>query len=157
MYYSMSSPNKLDSLDLELISHIQKDARIQYRKLVEITGKSLGTVSNRIQKLVDSGVIKAWTIQIDAEKIGYDLTILINIQIDVKFLDEVNTHLSQIPELIAIYNVTGDYDITAIARVKSRSHLDQVIHRILETDHIQRTSSNVVLRTLKEDFRVYME
>ncbi len=147
----------LDKIDLELISYLQKDARTQYRKLVELTGKSLGTISNRIQRLVDNGIIKEWTIQVDAEKLGYDLTIIINIQIDVKYLDEVNLHLKKIPELIAIYNVTGEFDITAIARVRTRSHLDAVIHKILDTDHIRRTSSNMVLRTLKEDFRVFLE
>ena len=148
---------QLDELDLEIISHLQKDARIQYRKLVEVTGKSLGTISNRIQKMIDTGVLKGWTVQVDPEKLGYDLTIIINIQIDVKYLDSVNNHLSSIPELIAIYNVTGEFDITAIARVRTRKHLDAVIHKILATDHIRRTSSNMVLRTLKEDFRVYLE
>ncbi|RMG37818.1 MAG: Lrp/AsnC family transcriptional regulator [Methanobacteriota archaeon] len=147
----------LDELDTMIIQQLMQDSRIQYRKLVELTGKSLGTVSNRIQRLQDLGIIKHWTVLVDPEKIGFDLTVLINIQIDVKFLDTVNEHLSGIPELVAIYNITGEFDITAIARVRSRRHLDAVIHRILETDHIRRTSSNVVLRILKENFRLQME
>ncbi len=66
-----------------------------------------------------------------------------------------NKELIKIPELVAIYNVTGNYDITTVGRFQNRQHLDKTIHRIIGIPNIQRTSSNLALRTIKEDFKVY--
>ncbi|MDH5402226.1 MAG: Lrp/AsnC family transcriptional regulator [Candidatus Heimdallarchaeota archaeon] len=152
----METPtHQLDDTDLWIIKQLQIDSRTQYRQLAKETGKSLGTIANRIQKLHENGVLNNWSIMVDPEKLGFDLTIVINIEIDVKFLDEINKQIRQIQELFAIYNVTGNFDIIAFGRFYNREHLDRVIHRIINIQHIRRTSSNVVLRNLKEDFRVY--
>ena len=108
------------------------DSRVQYRELVEITGKSLGTISNRINKLIDYGVIKNFTINVNPELVGIDLTTIINIKIDPKFLDEINQELSSFSELIAVYNITGEFDILAIGRFYNRRHLDKIIKRIIK-------------------------
>lgn len=141
----------LDDLDKFILRELQKDSRKQYRELASEQDKALGTISNRIQRLMQLGIIKNWTINVDPELVGIDFTTIINIKIDVKFLDKVNEHLRKIPELIAIYNVTGENDIIAIGRFYNRKHLDSTIHVIINIPHIQRTSSNICLRTLKED------
>lgn len=141
----------LDEVDYQILRELQKDSRKQYRDIAKMVGKSLGTISNRVQKMIKEGIIKNWTINIDPEKVGIDLTTIINLKIDVKFLDNVNRQLAMIPELVAIYNITGDNDIMAIGRFYNRRHLDRTIHKILNIPNIQRTSSHICLRTLKED------
>lgn len=146
---------ELDETDIHILNELQVDCRKQYRALAKETGKALGTIANRIQKLDENGIIESWSVRVNSEKVGFDLTCAINIQIDVKELDHINNELKKIPELVAIYNVTGDYDVLAIGRFIDRRHLDKTIHRIININHIQKTSSHVMLRTLKEDFRVY--
>jgi DNA-binding Lrp family transcriptional regulator len=141
----------LDELDYYILRELQKDSRKQYRELAKEKDKALGTISNRVQRLQHLGVIKNWTINVDPELVGIDFTTIINIKIDVKHLDAINEQLTKIPELIAIYNVTGENDIIAIGRFYNRKHLDLTIHKIINIPHIQRTSSNICLRTLKED------
>ncbi len=147
---------QFDLIDRIILQRLQENARINYKALADETRKSMGTISNRIQKLLAEGVIKDFSIITDPERIGYDLTAIINIQIDVKHLDFINQELKKIEDLFAIYNITGDYDILAIGRFLSRTHLDQTIHRIISIPHIQRTSTTIALRTLKEDFRVHI-
>ncbi|MHA2090060.1 MAG: Lrp/AsnC family transcriptional regulator [Candidatus Kariarchaeaceae archaeon] len=145
----------LDELDFYILETLQDDCKTQYRNLARNKGKALGTIANRIQRLTEKEVITNWTVKIDPEKVGFDLTVLINIQIDVAALEEINDQLGLIPELFAIYNVTGDYDVMAIGRFQNRQHLAQTIQQIIKIPHIQRTSSNVALQTLKEDFRIH--
>jgi DNA-binding Lrp family transcriptional regulator len=152
-----ASPIELDSTDYEILKALQIDSKTQYRELAEKTGRSLGTIANRINKLQDYEIIKKWTVMIDAEKVGYDLTVVINIQIDPNYLDEINKELTRVEELIALYNVTGEWDIIAIGRFRNRRHLDKVIKQLVKIQDIKRTSSNVALRTLKEDFRVNID
>ena len=147
---------QFDLIDRIILQRLQENARINYKALADETRKSMGTISNRIQKLLAEGVIKDFSIITDPEKIGYDLTAIINIQIDVKHLDFINQELKKIEDLFAIYNITGDYDILAVGRFLSRNHLDKTIHRIISIPHIQRTSTTIALRTLKEDFRVHI-
>ena len=146
----------LDALDRQILHELQEDCRIQYRELAKRTGKAIGTISNRIQNLIRKGVIKRWTIQIDPEALGYDFTAILHIKIDVVHINQINKELAKIKELYALYNVTGDDDIVALGRFVNRRHLDQVIHRILAIPHIQRTSTSLVLRQLKEDLRVHV-
>lgn len=148
---SYSTDYQLDDLDKYILRELQKDSRKQYRELAAEQEKALGTISNRIQRLTQLGIIKNWTINVDPELVGIDFTTIINIKIDVKFLDEINKQLTKIPELIAIYNVTGENDIIAIGRFYNRKHLDSTIHKIINIPYIERTSSNICLRTLKED------
>lgn len=144
----------LDELDYYILRELQKDSRKQYREIAKEMDKALGTISNRVQRLQQLGIIKNWTINVDPELVGIDFTTIINIKIDVKFLDAINKQLTKIPELIAIYNVTGENDIIGIGRFYSRKHLDKTIHKIINIPHIQRTSSNICLRTLKEDLYI---
>lgn len=146
----------LDDKDRHILRELQENSQKNYRELSDETGASLGTISNRIQKLTSNGVIKSWSIRVDPEKVGFDLTCLINIQIDVKYLDTVNEKLAEIEELVAVYNVTGEYDIVAIGRFLNRKHLDETIHEIINIPHVNRSATLVSLRTLKEDFRVHI-
>ncbi len=146
----------LDSLDKQILHELQEDCRIQYRELAKRTGRAIGTISNRIQNLVKKGIIKRWTIQIDPESLGYDFTAILHIKIDVVHINQINKELAKIKELYALYNVTGDTDIIALGRFINRRHLDKVIHKILAIPHIQRTSTSLVLRQLKEDLRVHI-
>ncbi len=145
-----------DALDRQLLHELQEDCRIQYRELAKRTGKAIGTISNRIQNLTRRGIIKRWTVQIDPESLGYDFTAILHIKIDVVHINQINKELTKVKELFALYNVTGDNDIVALGRFVNRRHLDQVIHKILAIPHIQRTSTSLVLRTLKEDLRVHV-
>lgn len=141
----------IDSIDKKILEILQQDSRTQYRDIANQVKVSLGTVSNRIQKLQELGIIRGWTLSVDPEKVGIDLTTIIKLSINVKYLDTINAEITKIPELVAVYNVTGDNDIIAIGRFADRRHLDSIIHRIINIDHINKTSSSIVLRTLKEN------
>lgn len=146
----------LDETDLCILRTLQNESRTQYRQLAEETGKSLGTVCNRIQRLTDARIITSWNARVNPEKVGYDLTVLIHIQIDISHLDAIGETLAEIPELFTLYNTTGTHDIMAIGRFYNRQHLDETLHVIMKTPHVERTHTSIALRVLKEDTRVHL-
>ena len=91
---------------------------------------------------------------LDSGKLGYNLTALILIQADGRYLPEVEKELAKLDEVISIYDVTGDYDVAVIARFKDRSSLNNFIKSTLKMSHVTKTVTNVVLNVVKEDFRV---
>jgi len=150
----VSSTQKLDDIDFQILRMLQEDSRISYRNIADALGIAVGTVYNRIKRLEEEGVFKAYTVMANPTKLGYELTAIILIQAEGPHLLEVEKEVAQSDSAICVYDITGDFDIAVIARFKSRSMLDSFIKGILKTPHITRTVTNVALNVLKEDFRV---
>lgn len=150
----VSSTQKLDDIDLQILRILQEDSRTSYRKIADALGIAVGTVYNRIKRLEDEGVFKAYTVMVDPTKIGYDLTVFILIQAEGPYLAEVEKEIAQSSYVLCIYDITGDFDIAVIARFKNRSMLNNFIKGILKMPHVTRTVTNVTLNVVKEDFRI---
>ncbi|MFX0115209.1 MAG: Lrp/AsnC family transcriptional regulator [Candidatus Hodarchaeota archaeon] len=171
---------ELDLTDKEILKILQKDSRQSIREIQaklqarnrEIGERdpiraldlktSLGTIHNRLRKLEGdterTGVIRGYSLHIDTERLGYDITALIQIQIDVNHLEEVNQDLEAIPELVAVYNITGDYDLLCIGRFRNRRHLNAVLRKhVTPNPYIRRTSTSLALNILKEDFSAFLQ
>ena len=91
---------------------------------------------------------------LDSTKLGYNLTALILIQAEGRYLPEVEKDLAKLDEVISIYDVTGTYDVAVIARFRDRPSLNNFIKSTLKMAHVTKTVTNVVLNVVKEDFRV---
>jgi len=111
-------------------------------------------VASRVSKLEKRGIIKKYTIQVDHEKLGYDLTVLVNINVGGSpgFYDGKDHDLVDLPEPYAVYNTTGDNDMVVIAKFRTREELSEFTKKLLHKDYIRGTKTQLVLMTLKEDF-----
>ena len=63
----------LDDTDRSIIEVLERDARTSLRRIAEEVDVSLGTVSNRVKKLEETGVIKDYRVILDSEKVGWNL------------------------------------------------------------------------------------
>ena len=146
--------NKVDDIDRNIIRLLQEDARKSFNKISDSLGIAVGTAYNRVKNLEDKGILKGYTVLLDAGKLGYGLTALILIEAEGRYLPEVETELSKLDEVICIYDITGDYDVAVVARFKDRDDMNNFIKSALKMPHVTRTVTNVVLNVVKEDFRV---
>lgn len=145
---------QLDTLDTQILTILGEDARKSYREIAKELKVATGTVYNRVKRLTDEGVLKGYIPLIDPAKVGYELTALILLQVDGKFLTEVEKELATFKEVYSVYDITGDFDVAVIARFKDRASLNKFIKSVLTIPHIKRTVTNVVLNVVKEDPRV---
>jgi len=144
----------LDDIDKQILKLLQEDSRLSYNKISSILNISVGTAYNRIKKLEETGVIRGYTAIIDSSKAGYDLTAIVLIQAEGKYLMEVEEKISKMDNVICVYDITGDFDIAVIAKFRDRAELDRFIKGALSIPYVKRTVTNVVLNVVKEDFRV---
>jgi DNA-binding Lrp family transcriptional regulator len=144
---------KLDDVDFKILNLLQEDSRLSYKKIADKLGISVGTAYNRIKSLERKGVLKGYTVMLDAVKVGYSLTALILIQAEGKHLLDVEREIAKMSNVTSVYDITGDFDIAAIARFKDRDGLNQFIKSLLSLPYVKRTVTNVVLNVVKEDFR----
>lgn len=154
MRKKLSQRIQIDTTDIQILKILQEDSHLSYRRLANKMGISGVMASARIKNLEDRGLLKGYTALLDPVKLGYDLTAVIFIQIEGDYLRNLANELSQMSNVIAVYEITGEFDIIAVVKLKDREGLNALIKDLLVTPHIKKTMTNITLGVVKEDFKL---
>ena len=141
----------IDDTDRRILAVLLEDARTSMRSIAEQVGVALGTVSNRVRRMEEFGVIQGYDVRIDAEEVGWNMTVLCALRIEKGQLMEVQRRIAEDSRVFAIYDVTGDFDSMVLARVRNRGDLDDLSKTLLSSDGILRSVTHVVLNTVKQE------
>ena len=142
---------KIDETDKKILNLFNEDGRMSYRKISRKLDISIGTVHNRIEKLMKSGVIKKFAPVIDHGKLGYSFTTIIGVRVKGGVLRNWEDKTSYHKNVLCMYDVTGEFDAIIVARFKDTSELDEFVKNLLKEPDVQRTYTQTVLNILKED------
>ena len=143
----------LDKIDEKILKNLMVDARLSARQMALKLGMSTVTVLSRIKKLEKEKIIKGYTAIIDHEKLGYDLTAIIEI-IAKKDVIDIEEKLSKIENVCGVYDITGNTDTVIVAKFKERNELSKFVKSLSSMSNVENTITHVVLNTEKEDFRL---
>lgn len=141
----------LDNVDRSIIEELERDSRTSQRKLASKIGVAQGTITNRMQRLEKDGIIKGYGVRLDAESVGWGMTIMAGLRIEKGRMIEVQEKISSDPRVFTVYDTTGDWDSMVLARVKDRSDLDDLTKSVFTLEGVVRSFTHVVLNTVKED------
>jgi len=142
----------LDDVDMRILSELVENSRRSSREISRRLDLSVGTVAARIKRLRDLGVIRRFTVDLNYEALGYDITVVVDVYISKGNVIDVEREIASIPGVMAVYDVTGDFDAVVLARFKNRSDLSAFTKRMMAMEHVERTNTHVVLNSVKEDF-----
>ncbi|MGC9105928.1 MAG: Lrp/AsnC family transcriptional regulator [Thermoprotei archaeon] len=145
---------ELDIIDRKLLNELLKDARTSLRRLAEEMRVAPATLHNRLAKLERIGVIKGFTVLLDYQKLGYGLTAIIMIKVNGKYIVDVEKELAKYANVLAIYDVVGEYDIMLVAKFRHINELNDFVKELLKNPKIERTHTNIALNVIKEDPRL---
>jgi Lrp/AsnC family transcriptional regulator for asnA, asnC and gidA len=145
---------EIDKVDVQILSILQEDCHLSLRKIAAKTHISSIMAATRIKNLEDKGILKGYTVILDPVKLGYDLTAVIFVQTEGGYLKDLENELSQMANIIAIYEITGDFDVVAVVKLKDRDSLNSLLKNLLVTPHIKKTMTDITLNVVKEDFRI---
>jgi len=154
MYSKDGKSMELDGTDVKILRILLSDARLSSRQIARKTSVSIGTVLSRIKKMEQAGIIKEYSAIVDHEKLGYELTVIIEMTISKGRLSEIAKEIAKVPNVCGVYNVTGLTDAMVIAKFKKREELSGFTKYLLSLPYVERTNTHVVLTSIKEDFRV---
>lgn len=125
--------HSLDSLDKKILRMIAEDARVPFLEVARTCNVSGAAIHQRIQKLINLGVIKGSQFIIDPEKIGYETCAYIGLNLRTpESFDEVVNELRNIPEIVECHYTTGDYDMFIKIYALNNHHLLNIIHDKLQ-------------------------
>ena len=147
-------PGKKRQLDSEILALLQEDCRLSYAKIANRLDIAVGTAFSRIKKLEKKGFIKKYSAVLDSTKLGYELTTIILIQTEGSSDEVIKKELYNSPNVLGMYDITGDYDLAIIGKFRNRTLLNSFIKKILSTPNIKRATTNVALKVIKEDFGI---
>ena len=145
---------ELNDTDKKILKSLLEDARFSSRQIAKNVGVSVGTVLSRIKKMEDVGLIKGYSVILDHEKLGYELTVVTEITVSKGRLVEMEQEIAKLPGVCGVYDVTGLTDAVIIGKFKSREDLGKFTKQLLALPYIERTNTHVVLTTVKESFRL---
>ena len=134
-----------EHLDAELINELLADGRASLRSLAEDLDVSVTTVSNHLSDLEEQGVIEGYAPVIDYEEVGYDVTAIIQLKVEGSALPDITDSLERRKQVISVYEVTGDYDIIAVAKFEDTDDMNDEIKTVLTDPDVNESNTSVVL------------
>jgi len=140
-----TTTNELDHTDQEIIKQLNQDGRKSYRQIAKELNLSVGTITNRVNKLRETGIIKGFQIQLDYAALGYNIETLIGIDNNGNIENIINKY----PEnIITAHKTTGQYDTLLYTRFKDTVELDMFLKSINEEEKVNKTYTQLVLDSM---------
>src|SRR5215468_2041917 len=139
----------MDDLDNRLIGLLRQDSRLPVASLAAATGVSRATVKARIDRLVESGTIEAFTIRLGAELRQAEVRAIVLIEVEGKAADHVAQRLRGVPEVRALYSTNGRWDFVAELEDRDLAAFDETLRRLRLIDGIRTTETNILLNARK--------
>jgi Lrp/AsnC family transcriptional regulator, regulator for asnA, asnC and gidA len=145
----MKSENfpSLDQLDIRLIEELEMDVRQNYKDLAVKLEVSIPTITGRVKRLIDGGVISpiCW---VDSRALGYKYSIIFGICTQPGHEIDVANELATNPHVPAVYLVTGRFSVIAWARFRTGEALSDFLSNDLK--HIPTVTSIEKMLMLRE-------
>ena len=141
---------KIEELDIKILKILSQDGRKNKSTIAEDLKRSPNTIIKHVQNLEDKDVIKNYGIQIDYEKLGYNIIAISELTISKGKMLEVEKKIAQIPNVFGVYDITGTYDALILARFKTKDGLSRMIKDIHTSPYVERTNTHIVLNVIKE-------
>ena len=143
--------NQLDSTDWEIIALLNQDGRMTSAEIARTLGDiSPRTVSNRVESLVERGVINIRAV-INPEAIGYGVLADVFIEVEPGRVREVAETVATFPQVSYVACATGDCDVSVSLRVRSNAELfDFVSDRIGKIPGVRRTQTHLLPVKIKD-------
>lgn len=141
---------RYDDVDRRLIEELINDGRMSYVELAKKVGLSRVAVKDRIQNLIDKGVIENFTIAINSEKFGKKVSAFFEVDVEPKQLQEVAQNLADNPSVASVYQMTGPSTLHMHVLVEDFQMLETFINNELySVKGITRVESHVILKRFK--------
>ena len=143
----MVETRSLDALDVALLTALREHPRAGALELSRITGVARATVSARLQRLEDGGVVTGYGPDVDVAAAGFGVQAFVTLEIAQGALEDVQRDLEAIPGLLEAHATTGSGDV--LCRVAAGSH--EALQQVLVDDRspaVVRSTSVVALSVL---------
>ena len=135
----------LDERDKAILAALQRNGRATLADVGQAVGMAPSSVHERIRKLEQAGVIKGYRAEVDTEALGLFVTALVAATpLDPSQPDDLPERVRGFPEVEDCFSVAGEANYILKVRVRTTTHLEELIRRLRERGGVQ-TRTTIVL------------
>jgi Lrp/AsnC family transcriptional regulator, leucine-responsive regulatory protein len=136
----------LDRKDFVLLEALLQDASQRLEDLARLAHLAPSSVHDRLRRLEREGVIKKWSVEVDAEALGFGVLAYIGIRA-TRPCSELLAPLREISVIEECHSVAGDLSMVLKVRVANTAKLLELSERLRQIPGIEQTETTIVLKT----------
>ncbi len=147
--------HNLDDIDIKALNILQENAKTSRSQLAEVFGMSIPSISDRLHKLEDKGIIEGYYTKIDRKKFGYDIMVFITVisESSSQYEHLVENAMAH-PHILECHSILGEGSHILKAVVKNSLALEKLLAEVQQWPGVLSTRTSFVLSTLKETTKI---
>ncbi|MDD1959134.1 Lrp/AsnC family transcriptional regulator [Pseudomonas sp. 39004] len=143
----------LDHFDMALLDAVQRDAGTSQLDLGSKVNLSSAAVNRRLKKMTEDGVIRGTVAQVDAQKLGYTLTVIAEVEVEnerLDLLDDMKKTFLACPQVQQCFYVAGECDFVLILLVRNMEQYTQLTRELFfQSNNVKRFKTLVSMSNVK--------
>lgn len=142
----------MDKTDLTILDKLSRDSRTHCTDIAGELGVATSTIHKRVNQLYNEGIIEQFTIVLNPDKSGSNMTTFIGVNVDAERKDEVIKSLKSIENVLEVYELLEPYDVFIKVRTQDIRELKEKVIKVINgTSGVLSTSSILTTRRHKEN------
>ena len=144
----------IDQVDRSILKILQSDGRTALSEIARRLEMGSATIHERVRSLEERGYIREYRAVLDPQLLGIDQVAFVQVETTAGRFSEVAERLAEHREVQEVHEITGHADLLLKVRVKETDDLSDFLATLGESEGVRKSSTNVSLRTVKEDGRL---
>ncbi|ACV47669.1 MULTISPECIES: Lrp/AsnC family transcriptional regulator [Halomicrobium] len=132
----------MDDLDREIMGILRRDSRTPYTEIADEVGTSEGTVRNRVERLIDEGVIERFTIATQTGNVKAMIEVSVDVNVDTHAVTDL---MAEWPEVDFVWQVSGEEDIVLVVDCADTGGVNELITQARELEEVVSTKTRLIL------------
>jgi DNA-binding Lrp family transcriptional regulator len=140
----------LTTIDVQLLIALSRERWGGLSTFAETLGVPVSTIRERLRDLEASGVIAGYMPRLNYAALGFDVTAIFELEVADHALRETTSRLQDDWRMVAIYRVTGNYDLVAVGKYESTAKMNEQVRTFVTSSEIEQTDVSVVFEAIRE-------
>jgi len=132
----------MDELDRRILGILRRDSRTPYTEIADAVGTSEGTVRNRVERLVDEGIIERFTVATRTGNVKAMIEVSVAVDVDTT---DVSARMAEWSEVDFVWQVSGEADIVMVVDAADTGAVNELITKARDLDEVQNTKTRLIL------------
>jgi len=132
----------MDDLDREILNILRRDARTPYTEIADSVGTSEGTVRNRVESLVEEGVIERFTVATRTGNVKSMVEVGVDVSVDTH---DISDRVAEWQEVDFVWQVSGEEDIVFVVDAQDTERVNEIITQTRELEEVVSTKTRLIL------------